>query len=316
MIADRFDTHADVVREHLRELDAPTFRLDLDVESLRSTVLHFERDEWRISQSDRSISSHEIKCVWPRRLTVSMTLEQQTNSETRSFRLWRSEWNRCLYGLYAYLRDAFWMNPIQQSSLADNKYFQFQIAKSVGFDIPEMISSNDKTKLSQFSNDDETALKFMTQDIFKMDDNSFCGIYVNKIVSSDLEKFEDIGENPVTLQRYIEKDFEVRHTYVERQHFSCKIESQKSGRANIDWRRYDIAHTPHQKIIPPKEIVEKIEVLMDRLGLTYGAFDFIVDKEGKWWYLEVNSAGQWLWIEDLLDMRISASIARTLSEKL
>ena len=316
ILADVFDTHADIVQLHLKASGIPSFRLNLDVNALQNTSLHHDINGWTINQNDRSFHSKDIGCVWPRRLTVSLTLEQQTDLETRSFRLWRSEWNRCLYGLYAALKDRYWMNPISNAALADNKYHQFSVACEVGFDIPELISSNDRKTLIAFCDAGPTAIKFMTQDIFKLDDNSFSGIYVNKISAADLSAFALDSENPVTLQRYIEKDFEVRHTVVGSEHFCCKIESQRSDRANIDWRRYDVAHTPHAIISAPDPIVGKIESIMDQLGLTYGAFDFVVDKDGHWWYLEVNSAGQWLWIEDLLGLPVSESIARHLASRL
>ena len=316
ILADIFDTHADIVEGHLKDAGAALFRLNMDVHSLKNTKLLHSGGNWTIRQNDREFFGKDIQCVWPRRLTMSLTLEQQTDLETRSFRLWRSEWNRCLYGLYASLRDRYWMNPISTSSLADNKYYQFEIARSVGFDIPEIISSNNKSDLIAFAGESPTAIKFMTQDIFKLDDGSFSGIYVNKINTQDLEYFQDYSENPITLQNYIEKDFEVRHTFVDGEHFCCKIESQKSSRAKIDWRRYDVAQTPHSVMSLPSHISEMVERLMTRLSLTYGAFDFIVDKTGDWWYLEVNSAGQWLWIEDLLDLPISESIARTLIKRM
>ena len=315
IVADVFDTHANIVEEHLRELGARVFRLNLDVCSLESTIIHHEYGDWSIQQGQFQFRASEIRSVWPRRLTVSLTLEQQTEQETNSFRLWRSEWNRCLYGLYAFLRNVFWMNPIYKSSLADNKYFQFDIARSVGFNVPDFISSNDAGKLREFASDGAVAIKFMTQDIFKAESGEFHGIYVNKISVKDLDDFGNQSENPITLQKYIEKDFEVRHTFVSGNHYSCKIESQKSSRANVDWRRYDVARTPHSIIYPPNQILMQIESIMDRLGLSYGAFDFIVDKAGCWWYLEVNSAGQWLWIEDLLGLPISRSIAEALVDK-
>ena len=312
IIADIFDTHADVVQGHLSRSGATHFRLNLDVNSLENTVLDHAANEWVINQSGRQFRASEIKCVWPRRLTVSLTLEQQTEQETSSFRLWRSEWNRCLYGLYASLRSQYWMNPISNSSLADNKYFQFELARSVGFNIPDMISSNDQKALRRFSEAGPTAIKFMTQDIFKAADGGYSGIYVNKISPDDLDNFMPDSENPITLQRYIEKDFEVRNTFVSGINFTCKIESQRSNRANVDWRRYDVANTPHSEISLPNEIDMQVSSIMARLGLSYGAFDFIVDKDGKWWYIEVNSAGQWLWIEDLLNLPISEKIASSL----
>lgn len=315
ILADAFDTHANVVEKHISDLGAKAYRLNLDVHSLQNTKLHFDTDNWHIQQGLVEFKASEIRSVWPRRLTMSLTLEQQTEPEGASFRLWRSEWNRCLYGMYSFLRDCYWLNKIQNSNLADNKYYQFDIARSIGFEIPETISSNDSILLKNFCKKGETAIKFMTQDIYKDESGGFSGIYVNKISEPDLEHFGDDSENPITLQRYIDKDYEVRHTFVSGTHFSCRIDSQRSMRANIDWRRYDVANTPHSIIQPPKQILTKIEAVMNRLGLSYGAFDFIVDKQGCWWYLEVNSAGQWLWIEDLLGLPISRKIATALIEK-
>jgi glutathione synthase/RimK-type ligase-like ATP-grasp enzyme len=48
---------------------------------------------------------------------------------------------------------------------------------------------------------------------------------------------------------------------------------------------------------------------MKRLGLEFGALDFIVTETGVWYFLEVNPSGQWLWIEDLTGLPIADSIA-------
>lgn len=316
ILADIFDSHADSVQDILIKNGSKFTRVNLDVGSLQNTSISLGERGWLIRQRDQEFCSTEINCVWARRLTVSLTLEQQNVEEGPSSKIWRSEWNRCLYGLYASMRTVFWMNPIAKSALSDNKYYQFDVARSIGFQIPQMTSSNIKTKLLKFAEDNgEVAIKFMAQDIYKTQSGEFMGAYVNKITSSDLIDFGEFGENPITLQKYINKDYEVRHTYVDGSHFSCKIESQQSGRANVDWRRYDIANTPHSLINPPEKVKSMINILMDKLGLYYGAFDFIVDKDGTWWYLEVNSSGQWLWIEDLVGLPISARIAESLSQR-
>jgi glutathione synthase/RimK-type ligase-like ATP-grasp enzyme len=313
ILADSFDAHADVVEQHLKASSAVYFRLNLDVHSLQKSHLHFDGEHWRLEQDGSTVISALIQCVWPRRLTVSLSLEQQTTIESSAFRLWRSEWNRSLYGFYSSLRDTNWMNGIAQSSLAENKFFQMQKAKQHGFCVPDTISSNYKNELISFAERHKfVAVKFMSQDIYLMEDGSYSGIYVNRVKPEDLVEFNDFEENPIVLQKYIEKSYEVRHTFVSGSHFSCKIDSQMSNRASIDWRRYDIPNTPHSSIDAPKDILRKVESLMDDLGLSYGAFDFIVDTHDQWWYLEVNSAGQWLWIEDLADMPISAAIAQSL----
>ncbi|KRB18382.1 hypothetical protein ASE05_27140 [Mesorhizobium sp. Root172] len=316
ILADAFDSHVDAVEIYLRQSGSEFSRLNLDVESLRQTSISFDGDIWVFSQNGIETSSADISCVWARRLTVSLTLEQQNLKEDVTSKIWRAEWNRCLYGLYAHLRDIFWMNPIAAASLADNKYFQFQVAKSQGFLLPPILSSNSKIDLLKFAERSESvAVKFMSQDIYMMPNGEFKGVYVNKIDKDDLSEFGGHDENPITLQKYIRKSYEVRHTYVDGSHFSCKIESQLSSRASIDWRRYDVPNTPHSAIASPPEVIRRINSIMSKLGLYYGAFDFIVDDDDRWWYLEVNSSGQWLWIEDLVGLPISARVAESLAQR-
>lgn len=316
ILADAFDAHADSVERHLKELGTRHFRLNLDVDSLRFSHIHFNGSTWRIEQNGCRVDSGEISCVWPRALTVTLNLEQRNIKEENSFHLWRSEWNRCLYGMYSYLNDVFWMNSISKSSLSDNKFNQMRSARRHGFMIPDFISSNCPGELRDFARKyGEVALKFMSQEIYRGEDGVYSGIYVNRLTEKDLDAFGDVEENPVTLQRYINKSYEVRYTYVDGVHMVCRIDSQKSSRASVDWRRYDIANTPHSVINPPEEIKLKVKGFMESVGLTYGALDFIVDQRGGWWYLEVNSAGQWLWIEDLVALPISATIARSLANR-
>jgi glutathione synthase/RimK-type ligase-like ATP-grasp enzyme len=51
---------------------------------------------------------------------------------------------------------------------------------------------------------------------------------------------------------------------------------------------------------------------MKTLGLSFGALDLILTPQGEYVFLEVNPSGQWVWIEDKLDLPISRSIAEWL----
>ena len=56
------------------------------------------------------------------------------------------------------------------------------------------------------------------------------------------------GDNVATpgiFQPYVDKAFELRVVYVGGTIFACRIESQQSTVADKDWRRYDLANTPH-----------------------------------------------------------------------
>lgn len=142
-----------------------------------------------------------------------------------------------------------------------------------------------------------------------MDSNgSMQGIYTNRIDISKLENFSTNGENPIMLQEYIKKSYEIRYTIVSKKHFVCKIQSQQSKIACEDWRRYDLAKTPHVSITPPPQIAQKVNSLLEAMELEYGAIDFIVTPQNEWIFLEINCSGQWLWIEDLSGLDISGGI--------
>ncbi len=51
---------------------------------------------------------------------------------------------------------------------------------------------------------------------------------------------------------------------------------------------------------------------MNRLGLRFGALDFLVTPDGEWYFLEINPNGQWAWIEQETGLPISDAIADAL----
>ncbi|MNY09678.1 hypothetical protein D3C86_1426100 [compost metagenome] len=225
------------------------------------------------------------------------------------FNIWKNEWNKTLLGIYYYLKDVKWLNYYRNNHKAENKYYQLSIAESLGFNVPDYLLSNDKKEILDFSNrHDNIVMKLMNQDFYKTTKNEFKGFYVNIISKEELEGFSDDEENPIFLQKYINKKYEVRYTVVDKEHFVCKIDSQKSEISKIDWRRYDLQNTPHSIIQPPEEIKRSINKMMKEFNLVYGALDFIVSEDDSWYFLEINPSGQYLWIEDLTGLEITNSI--------
>lgn len=312
IISDAHDAHADVVQEKLNKLGFPVYRFNLDVHSLRNTTITYSQQIWKIIQNGHAVSNTEITAVWTRRAFVELLLEEK-NSADSNFLLWKNEWNKVLLGFYFSISTIPTLCPLKPSYAAENKFQQIYLAKSIGFNVPATITSNDKNELIKFAQvyQNNVVLKLHHQDFYKTD-SGYVGIYVNKVTADMLDEFSDHDENPITLQEYIEKAFEIRYTVVGNCHFCCKIDSQKSERTKIDWRRYDIPNTPHSIIEPPEAIKIRVSNLMEKLNLNYGALDFIVDNKNQWYFLEINSMGQWLWIEDLTGLKISDAICNWL----
>ncbi len=312
ILSDAHDIHADYVAGKMQTSGLSYVRLNLDVASLKQTTISYDGNVWNVETPCNTFTSDNVSCIWMRRAYVELLLEEANNTDT-DFKIWRGEWNKTLTGLYTSLKQTQWLNFYRDAYKAENKYLQSEVAQRLGFMLPATIVSNDKEKLLSFASvHGAVVMKLMNQEFYKAPDGSYKGLYVNKLTFDDLASFGDSSENPIMLQKYTEKDFEVRYTVVGNEHFVCKIDSQKSSKAKVDWRRYDLPQTPHYQIEPPEDIRGKVAQLMSELKLNYGALDFIVCPDGTWVFLEINSMGQFLWIEDLTGLKISEGIVNWL----
>ena len=59
----------------------------------------------------------------------------------------------------------------------------------------------------------------------------------------------------------------------------------------------------------------KLHELMNRLGLVYGAIDLRLTPDGRYVFLEINPAGQFLYIEKATGQPITAALAQTFVQK-
>ena len=120
-----------------------------------------------------------------------------------------------------------------------------------------------------------------------------------------MEKLETMKMTPSIFQKYIEKEYELRITVVGEEIFAAKVLSQSDCETIVDWRRKNLRF---QCCEVPEELNEKCCQMMKRLGIAFGAFDFIRTKEGQYYFLEVNPNGQWVWIENDTGLKISDAI--------
>jgi hypothetical protein len=69
--------------------------------------------------------------------------------------------------------------------------------------------------------------------------------------------------------------------------------------ANVDWRLVPDNHcaASWQRIALAPELSSNISAYMRVLGMHYARFDFLVDRDGVWWFLESNFNGQFAWLD-------------------
>lgn len=187
---------------------------------------------------------------------------------------------------------------------SENKVFQIRIANKVGFKFPKTSIGTSNNDINNII-DIESIIKPLTTG--KIIDGDKCEI----IQTCKIDEYinDDIALTPLYVQKYIEKKYEVRVTIVDAEVFAVKIMAFN----DVDWR-IDQSNNKYELIDIPKEIKEKCLKMMDIMNLKFGAFDFIVDRNENYIFLEVNPNGQWLWLEKLLGLEISNKIINYLSK--
>lgn len=102
---------------------------------------------------------------------------------------------------------------------------------------------------------------------------------------------------PGIYQKKVKKNFEVRVTFFGEEYIAVKIHNSEE----LDWRI--LSCSSKLKLSPitlPDDIEKKCISLMEKLGIYFGCFDFIVTPDDDFIFLEVNEMGQFLWIEFIL----------------
>jgi hypothetical protein len=99
---------------------------------------------------------------------------------------------------------------------------------------------------------------------------------------------------PTLLQRKVDAVADLRVVVVADQSWVWR--RPRDGDALVDWRAVDPAGEQFT-FWNDNDMSPAAERMTSRLGLTMSVQDWLVDREGRHWFLEANPAGQWLFLE-------------------
>lgn len=184
---------------------------------------------------------------------------------------------------------------------ANHKLYQLETARSVGFRIPRTLVSNDPKAVAEFADELRFAVVFKPQT-----DGKYHMGETRMLKREHLNNTEAISIAPVMFQEYIPCEHDFRVTVAGEKLFSIRIETNK-GRSPIDWRLD--RSTPMEVADLAPELEMRIRMLMNKLGLDFGAIDLRQMPSGEFVFFEVNPAGQFLFCDLGGQLEITEAVA-------
>ncbi|MFY9807319.1 MAG: RimK domain-containing protein, partial [Pseudonocardiaceae bacterium] len=204
-----------------------------------------------------------------------------------------------------------WINHPSRNADAAYKPVQLVTAARCGLIVTDTLVTNLPDAVRRFAEAGETVTKAFGAAAI-IEDGGRNTTFTHRLDAADLADLRGVEVSAHQFQRWISKAYESRVIVVGDRLFSAGIHAQ-SAASYLDWRN-DYTALQYERIEPPASVAAGILGYCVELGLTYGAFDFVIRPDGNWVFLECNAGGQYGWIEDAINAPITEALADLLEK--
>jgi hypothetical protein len=303
------DVHARAVRAELtrtgvesRLLDLREFPTRLEL-SLHYASTHPAPRRLRCREGC-DLDLRDVRTVWWRRPQPFQLGGELVRPSYRAFAY--NECHEAWAGLWQTL-DAFWVNHPLKDEAAARKAYQLDVARSAGLMIPKTLITNDRAEAREFIT--EHRARGVIYKAFSATEQEWRE--TRMLGDAEEALLDEVRHAPVIFQEYVPAGVDLRVTVVGDRLFAAAIHSQETS------YRFDFRIDMKAARVEPFElsggVCNGLMRLMRCLGLQYGAIDMRQTPEGDVVFLEINPAGQWLFIEDRTAQPITRSVAELLA---
>ncbi len=260
--------------------------------------LHFENNTF--SFQDFDIDS--VNVVWNRRwLDESFVLDaiEYADLDYRNVtELYRNLTNELKFSFKYFVRKLSkkkWLSG--PNELAVFKLLQLEKASEVGLKTPETIITTNKKELEKFIRKHKRVISKPISEpaTFLKEQDSLVELFGVRTIEVEANLLDEIEDNffPSLFQQLVEKAFEIRTFYLDREFYSMAIFSQLDPQTSIDFRNYNrVKPNRTEPVKLPKDIEHKLQVLIDNIGYTTGSIDLVYTENKEFVFLEFNPVGQ------------------------
>ncbi|MFF3346416.1 ATP-grasp ribosomal peptide maturase [Streptomyces sp. NPDC002779] len=302
------DVTADMVVVHLNACAVPVVRLDpADLTGGAALSGEYVHGAFRghLSSGGRLVSLDGLRSVWVRRPGVPASRAARPSP-------WLTE--ESAQALYGMLRSsaARWMNDPDAAHRARHKPWQLRLAQSCGLPVPATLITTFPQAAREFA---DRYPDLVVKPVSGAHPQDPPRAVPTSRVPPDAD-FSAVAFGPTLLQRRVAKRADIRLTAVgERLLVARKPVGADAHPDEVDVR-FSSSTAPWEPAEVPPRVAESVRAYLRDAGLAYGAFDFVEDGDGTWWFLECNQSGQFGFVEVDTGQPIARTIAEWLSRPL
>ncbi|MET7378597.1 ATP-grasp ribosomal peptide maturase [Streptomyces sp. NPDC005526] len=296
------DVTADMVVAKLHRMGTPVVRLDpADLPDKVVLSAHYAHGDFdgHLSVNGHVLSMGGLRSVWVRRPG------EPAAHATHSSPWLTAEARQALFGML-FSTATRWMNHPRNADRARLKPWQLKMAQLSGFAVPPTVFTTAPRLARQFA---EEHRDVVVKSASGPPPGNPGMALPTTLIGPDAD-FSAVAAGPALLQRYIPKRADIRLTCVGNRLFAAQKTAEPG---QIDGRYGDTPHTWEATPVPAR-IGRSVQEYLARAGLAYAAFDFAVDEEGAWWFLECNQGGQFGFVELETGQPVSEAVALWLSQ--
>ncbi|HCM34493.1 MvdD family ATP-grasp ribosomal peptide maturase [Chryseobacterium sp.] len=306
------------VTEYVADNNCEVIRFDVDLyplENKLSTI--FQDGEW-ISILETPSAKYrldDISAVWYRRAyNIGKGLKEEMDA--KFFGAAMGEIRNTLFGFLESI-DAYSLGKPSVYRRLDSKEEQLKLAHKIGLSVPETCLTNNPEEAKKFILKHQNVVAKMQTGFAIYEDGVENVVFTNVVKEDKFEELDSLLYCPMQFQQMIEKKRELRVTIVGRDVYAFEVDSQQFEDAKVDWRKDGVNLLDKwTRTELPKDVEEKLLELLDIYNVDYGAIDIIVSPEDQYYFIEINAAGEFFWLDNLTEGNlISRSIADVLCDK-
>jgi hypothetical protein len=270
--------------------------------SLSATFGNGRRDYRIAAAGIPDIPLQDIQSIWWRRPQPMALNPRMSDAAARTF-----AYQECVSALYGVLGccDALWVNDLQNDAAAEYKPYQLKVAGDVGFRIPSTIVTNEPARVLEFWEHSGGAVVYKA-----FNQRGMVWRPTRILTREDATLIDHVRHAPVIFQTFVPGVRDIRVTVVGPVALAAEFDIERLDVIDHRVRMADLPCRMHQL---PQQVEARVLALMRRFGLEYAGIDLRVTPDGDYVFFEINTAGEFLYVQDRAALPIAEELAAFLA---